>query len=43
MITEEQLITYETAYLAKEKGFDIDCKNKYVETLEHTLEMGRGV
>lgn len=39
---EEQLITFETAKLAKEKGFDINCKNKFVETLEHTLEMGRG-
>ena len=39
---EEQLISFETAKLAKEKGFNIGCKNKYVETLEHALEMGRG-
>jgi hypothetical protein len=39
---EEQLISFETAKVAKEKGFNIECKNKYVETLEHTLEMGRG-
>lgn len=39
---EENKVTFETAKLAKEKGFDIDCKNKYIETLEHTLEMGRG-
>jgi hypothetical protein len=38
----ETLITFKTAKLAKEKGFDIYQKNVYVETLEHTLEMGRG-
>jgi len=39
---KEELINFETAKLAKEKGFNIGCKNKYVETLEHALEMGRG-
>ena len=39
---EDTLISFETAKLAKEKGFNIGCKNKYVETLEHALEMGRG-
>ena len=34
---EEQLIQYETALLAKEKGFNEYCKKEYVETLEHTL------
>ena len=38
----ETLITFKTAKLAKDKGFDIYQKNVYVETLEHTLEMGRG-
>jgi hypothetical protein len=39
---QEQLITFETAKLAKEKGFNICTKKVFVETLEHTLEMGRG-
>lgn len=38
----EQLVKYETAKLAEEVGFDLECPNKYVETLEHTLEMGKG-
>lgn len=39
---EEQLINFETAKLAKEKGFNIYTQKVFVETLEHTLEMGRG-
>ena len=39
---KEQLINFETAKLAKEKGFDVYTKKVYVETLEYTLEMGRG-
>ncbi len=39
---EEQLVSLETAKLAKEKGFTIYTQKVYVETLEHTLEMGRG-
>ena len=31
---EETLITFETAKLAKEKGFDIPCENFYVEYLD---------
>jgi hypothetical protein len=38
----EQLVELETANLAKEKGFCEDTPKVYVETLEHTLEMGRG-
>jgi len=38
----ETLIQFKTAKLAQEKGFDTPCENVYVETLEHTLEMGRG-
>lgn len=35
---KEQLISFETAKLAKEKGFNEYCKLQYVETLEHTIE-----
>jgi hypothetical protein len=39
---KEQLITFETAKLAKESGFDLKTNKVFVETLEHTLDMGRG-
>lgn len=39
---EDTIVSYETAVLAKEKGFDIYTQKVFVETLEHTLEMGRG-
>lgn len=39
---KEQLISLETAKLAKDKGFSINIKKSYVETIEHTLELGRG-
>ena len=32
---EDQLISFETAKLAKEKEFNISCENVYAETLEH--------
>ena len=38
---QEQLITFETAKLAKEKGFDFRCEKAYFETLKHTLETSR--
>jgi hypothetical protein len=38
---KEQLITLDTAKLAKEKGFDANCENYWVETLEHTLHIPR--
>lgn len=39
---KEQKISFETAKLAKEKGFNLWCEKQYVETLEHTLDCGRG-
>lgn len=39
---EDQRIELETGKLAQEKGFNIRCKYKYIETLEHIIEMGRG-
>jgi hypothetical protein len=39
---EDQLVSLETAKLAKEKGFNIQCREGYYETEEHTLEIGRG-
>ncbi len=39
---KEQPISLETAKLAKDKGFNINIKKSYVETIEHTLELGRG-
>ena len=38
---QEQLITFETAKLAKEKGFDFRCEKAYFETKEHILETRR--
>ena len=38
---QEQLITFETAKLAKEKGFDFRCEKAYFETLKHALETSR--
>jgi hypothetical protein len=39
---EDRLVTFETAELAKERGFSVYTQKVYVETLEHTVEMGRG-
>jgi hypothetical protein len=39
---EESFITFKLAILAKKKGFNEYCRKEYVETLEHTIEMGRG-
>lgn len=39
---EEQLISLKTAKLAKEIGFKQISEKVYVETLEHTLDIGRG-
>lgn len=38
---KEDLITFDTAKLAKEKGFDWECNNWWVETLEHKLDIPR--
>ena len=38
---EEELITLQTAKLAKEKGFDFRCEKAYFETKEHILETRR--
>lgn len=38
----EQLVTFETAKLAKEKGFTWNTRDVFLETLEHTLDCGRG-
>ncbi len=35
---KEQLIEFDTAKLAKDKGFNIRCDNAYFETLEHTVD-----
>ena len=35
---EEELITLQTAKLAKEKGFDVRCEKAYFETGRHILE-----
>ena len=37
----EELVTFETAKLAKEKGFNIECGKYWVETLEHELDLPR--
>jgi hypothetical protein len=39
---KEQLVTLETAKLAKEKGFKIETREGYLETVEHTVEMRGG-
>ena len=39
---KETLITFETAKLAKEKGFDKPCNDGYYETMEYELDCGRG-
>jgi len=39
---KEQLINLKTAKIAKEKGFNIPVKSRYIETEKYTLEMGRG-
>ena len=39
---EDTLVGFEVAKLAKEVGFNIYTQKVFVETLEHTLEMGRG-
>ena len=36
---EEQLISFNTAKLAKEKGFDIPCENFYVEYIDDDVDL----
>lgn len=38
---QNTLIALKTAKKAKEVGFDVDCGNYWVETLEHTLDIPR--
>ena len=39
---KDELISIETAKLAKEKGFKESVKTSYYETIQHTIDMGRG-
>lgn len=34
---KEEIVSFETAKIAKERGFDVYCREAYIETQEHTL------